>query len=773
MSIDVTKAWWFMGGNSTPLPLTSPIAMGMISPTELFSQWSVNSGTSYEAELYSDAGYTALVSSYAGTLTYKLWTGLTVNTTYYLRVRSVHSGGNSNWVTTSAVTMTFTPMLWLENTAFFKNEDNEYGTTNNTGNAGQVTKVKDRISGNTITPSSNGAPDFNFDSLTHTALSTNNIAWTLLNSLTLAGDFQVTFEVLYKSLPSNHYLFADAAGTTYIRFSSTSMQIKPTSGGPFTISYGLTLVINRNYKFTVYRTGTTFYCSINEAAPTSVAGNSNNFTTITTMFAQSGGGLPMNAIIKRLVISSANLSSPQLREVFDFLKMPDYVPSATVVPTLSGLTWSALPADKYIVDSTFNNSPMGAGFRQRIHSLGKYAILHFHKNPATGPTNSQSRLKVLDRTLNLISNDIDVSDVYLTGGAIDTDVHNNGSSFIHDNRLKLVKLSYHYDFPNSTLKLIESGPNFDLTVFKERIIANNIPRLTASGTQYPQVDTFGSRIAIVVHEPYALWGTNQSTVLYVSTDNGNSWVKKIIAIFPYASPNDWFYPILVSRNDGTLSIVFNMLHNLATDQYFGLAIANSTDNGDTWTSPDGTFSQTVANYNPLTGVILLAAGNKCVIADATATSGDVKCGHALFYPSTGEIHGICGNVADNTGLDFFYIRSGVITKKAVTPSVISAQGVITTWIASDGDNIPVVIKRGASTYDLYCHADNSTKWTVVRLRTVDDGDTWTFEETISTSNTLKHQRLMYQYPMYGESYQTIVATRVNADSTGSPFVMSI
>jgi hypothetical protein len=719
--------------------------------------WENVDADSYTLERATDSDFTVgLTTIYTGTATTYQDTSLASGTTYYYRVKGSKAGfEDSGYGTDSAQTISFTPLAWWEMTGLQYNTTNTYGKLTNN----EVDNVY------SILPTT--GIDINFDTtkggvvLTDSDKSTmsfgnNNNAYALSSLLTLSGDFTIAMTMRIAN-PVNHYLFCRTSDTgQYIRFSSiSSIQFRP-GAGPYGVSFPSAPVANRWFNCVMKRVGTTFYVSSDGGQNyNSVAGASNAFN-FDIIFAQTlAEGLVMNITLKRMMVVASDLTATQLGEFFNYEVRPSETQTAepTSINTLQ--TYVDLTDSNYIIDNSINAAGTAGSYRTRVLTFAdkSFAVLHKINNTTHY---LEDCIFVFDHTTGRVSPRLDLGVPFN-----DTDVHNNGSIVRWKNRIYHLEESSHYTVGNTqNLVIKKSLDNFNLSKpFNLQPNSKGVPFVTAVRTQYHQFLTLNNKIYCICQE----WNGSsaQWVSILISSDGGNSWDK--YRILNSATSGDFAYPqLLYSENKLR---VFVGIYDSGV-RYLHQIYLESTD-GITWTNLSGGFSQNVSNNNPIALTTALS-NNFRVGLDATALAGNVKIGHA-FQDSGGEVWCIQGD-GNDTGLNLVRGTSGgSFTSQALDFGVHS---IITTWLSSDGDNLPFAIKTATDSFDIYVHRTNGGNWEIVKFTTTDGGVTCTFDSIISNDNTNKHWRMFPSKNAMFANYIALFAIR-SQTTYGDVFIKDI
>ncbi len=749
--------WWWLGDGSGGVSISTPeIFANNIYTDKMDLQWS-SGADSYVVERATDSGFTTgLTTIYTGSLDEYQDTGLSTGTTYYYRVTATVSGTDSAPGTTSAKTISFSPVAWWEMTGMDYGITNAYGKTT-LSNVDNIYSIVNESGIDLNFNVNKGGAVFNDNGNAYSGFTNSNYHYQLSSLMTLSGDFTIAARMKFNSTaPVNHYLFSYTSSAFFwIRFSNISTVQIRISSGPYSCTLPTAPTVNNWFDLVIKRVGTNLFVSSDGGANFSSAVSAVNtaFTLDTAFAADTSNGLVMNGTFKRIVIAAKELNSTELGEVFNFDKSSDLTDSSLIASIDTKQTFSDLSSG-YLSDNTINAAGTSGSYRTRVLTLRDKSFVLLHKINNT-TYYLEDRLYVFDHATGKISTPVD-----LGVPENNTDVHNNGSIINYNNALLHFESNKHYD-QGETQKLIfkKSWQNFDLSLpFTQINIGKGLPVLIADSAQYHQMLKIGNTLYIIYQEfngSYAQWVS-----ILISTDGGKSFDK--YRVIDSAGASEFVYPQLL-YSENKLRIFVGWI--AAAGRYRHQTYFESSD-GLTWTNLSGSFSQTITANNPINRTNALA--NARVGVDATALAGNVKIGHA-FQDSGGEVFCIQGD-GNDTGLNLVRGSSGgSFTSQALNFGVHS---IVSTWLASDGDNLPFAVKTGTDAFDIFVHRTNSGNWEIVKFTTTDGGVNCTFDSVISGDATKKHWRMYPAKNLMFADHKLLVAIR-NQTTYGDPFFVEI
>jgi len=756
--------WWFMGGAATAYSDNGFLYASGRSTTEIFLFFLGVGADSYVIERATDSGFTANLTDlssegYNGTdLTY-LDTGLTIDTTYYYRVKAVKSGyTDSAWVTASAQTISVSPSFWYEGTGLAESTTNAYG------------KLTNNLLDNLYSIVNTSGPSLDFDTtkgagnpadneIAYYGFSNGNLDYWFSSTVSYAGDFTLAFRFKFLGTPVNHYLASNSGDATrWIRFQSlTAIQFR-FGGGILSATFPTALVVGKWADVVIKRSGTTLFVSsdggLNFSAGTASSGGTFSFET--AFASDRASGNVMNGTFKRWAGWGSVLTQAQLDQFWNYEKQSTATEDAldALIPTY-GLTYSDFTS--YVVNNTLSSTATAGSYRTRVIVGRDKAFILLHRiSDATYYT--QDLIYVYDFTTNKIS------DPVLLGIPVNnTDVHNNGSIVRWGNRIMHGEISVHYDQSISTKLLLKtSGNHFNFNEITTLSLGNGVVNGTLGKSQYEQFLVYNNIIYCVFQEwngTYAQWVS-----LGISYDGGVSWEK--YRIVDSAGASEFVYPTLVFSETklrvfiGWIAASNRYKHQTYLETEFATPYL--------WKNLAGSFSQDVRFNNPINRTNSLASCR--VGVDASALAGNVKVGHPYQEVSGGEVWAIQGDGID-TALNLIRGTSGgSFTSQLLNFGIYS---IITTWLSSDGDNLPFAVKTGADSFDIYVHVTNGGNWQIAKFTTTDGGLTpLAFDSTISQDDTKKHWRMYPAKNLMFESNKIVTAMR-NQTTYGDLFVSEI
>ena len=724
--------------------------------------WEDVGATNYVVERSTDAGFAGATQIYSGPNKNFSDTGLTPNTTYFYRVKSQRTGQtDSPWTTGSRKTFVTDPVYGVG--LFGLNNPNDNAYANTTGANIDVIKNLFGAANDATLAGGTLAVIEPLPSGYAMELNNSNGFYGLASNVVLSGDFTICWTMRRRGTINNNTIIGGSA-TAYV------MQLTATSTRCFlnTVFYDFThasIPADSDLNFMVFRRqGTTLSFWLNgvKAADQTCVTSS---LTLNRLFASPTGTFIFGHNLQSLFVFNSALTEAQFNEYRDYLKEASYTPTTTTDVYLNDLTWSDLTGtgNRYLVDSTLQSASMGSINRVRAWRLNnRYnAFLVHKKNDTTFWL--EDAVFYYDKQTNRVSNRIDLG-VPLNN----TDVHNNGSIFVYDNRLFHIEQNTHYNAAGADFEktIIKTSGNRFYPAFVNVPTLKGIDAIRGSDLQYHLINVINGVIYIVAQEYRSVtYSTPTRLVLLWSTDRGVSFNWTVIADTLTA---DEFLYGNICWDAGTNKIrlfMMNIANSLVRYRYLFYAECDVIADGPrVWKNIQGTFTKTTSERAGITYAELQA---NYQILNYTATTGQAKAGFGVYSTATGKVYAIAGN-SNLTGLLLLIGDSTGWTSRALDPL---GRTLVNTWTGFDGDNVPIVYEKGGGVLGVICHEDNGGNWTIVEYETADEGLNWTFVTTHSTDSTKKHNRLT---PDFNRSLTdfTIYANRVDG-TTGDVFIKKL
>lgn len=743
--------------NFTAIPLTT---------TSARLQWIKDGADSYKKyvdDVLED-------ESSDGTESYFDVTGLTINTEYTFKLVGVHDGVDSEPVEVVCSTIKFMPELWVEPTGAIYNTDNQYGNVTSVSSR-FASPLKSIINTSRTISFSSAAPTLTGLNERTVGVNMNvnaNTTYALSSDISLDGVFCIHFKGVLLQVANNLGIIGKNADGTYnyIRLSGSgaSLQMRTDGGASIkTITLSRTLVVGENVEIRIRRDASNVvYCKINDDSETSVTA-----VTGTFIFNEPFGwnnSFALNAVIERFVITKQAQDDEYDNQVWNYLKQPDYASAAPVSSlALNGVTWSDLPADGEIVDAALADEGLGGQNYNRLIQFGpngRYCIVGSSK-PADITDKQEDCFFVIDCMLGKYSQRFDLAEIL----PVDYDDGHNVVSYAEDdNKLLIIYYPEHWeDAPGlkNGIRIMVSGPNFDLTTWTARDHSNLIGSSLGTCGQYPQMTKIGNKRFIKYTSQTGPSFQQDSVSILRATDFWNGFHEKLVAMATGAN-GKWVYSYLMDSNStGKLGVIANL--DLATpDRFYASALILSDDDGVTWRNAANTLSRNVKSTGPITEAQALA---NCLLSDdESATSEDVACLSA-FFNSDGSAYGLLMN--DTGGLEVWTMDTdGVIDRHSVTLDVSAWTkphgGPDGASAASNGKNNPFVVFDG-TTYTVFFHGIHDTNKWDVRYVTSTDLTNWSASVKISQDDTLSYYRMNVPNNVMGSQYGAMACNKSNGN----------
>jgi len=758
---------------------TPDLYLTNLSNTAITAYWSPGAD-SYEADIATDAAFTSIVGSYSGGASTTTFSGLTIDTLYYFRVRAFKSGyQTSNYKTQSGRTFSFTP------NAFYLPAGLQFGSNNEYGQAASSSWNIDFLKSivNTGGPQLNrnvGAPYGIMRQSTfypYQSFLGGNGYYDAASDWTLSGNFYIAWEMACPPGGGNRFVFSRVGGNDNVFFLSglTACNVN-LNGTNYTVFFTAPLVAGTIYKFVLRRIGSDMSISI-DGGLTFSGSSSTPGTTITVstanfilnrMFASGVGGNIINVEFFRLLFySGGSLTQAQLDDVFEYI-IPDYL--ASFAPdsnstNVKGLTYSNLTDGRWSdLTSAADNSDSFS--RQTSWVIGDKAVIASSKI-SSAPDYSQSSLRAFNILTGQGSNVVNLDVLQ----PIDN-VHNIGSLYPWNDRLYHFQHDNHYGNPTTTLRTRATWKGFNFVGIQDIPNAKGVSKYVMTNGQYTQITNIGNTLYAIVQEYIT---TFPRRLVLLTGRDFSYWDTKWNVVDFAAAPN-WPYNYVVyngTRNELHLFIVH---YDSAAVKYRYLTHVMSTDGGTTWRNIDNSFSKNVRTAGALT---IAELTTNCLVFSANALAENAAFGNALITAS-GEIYGTVSNglgtawqmFIGQVGSAGWTLRTiGTGGKTIITNTTPSAVG---SAVSGFNRSYPVIWKNSSNNYSVAACEVNGGNWRLIELNTIDAGLNWTYIQDLTpTSDTEQYVSPQVCRNYEFASYGVLTATRAITSTTGNRFVKRI
>ena len=540
--------------------------------------------------------------------------------------------------------------------------------------------------------------------------------------LALTGDF--TFIAICKHSDSivTERMIRNNANNEYILTSHTANQLVA-SGQTATVTYPLSQSIeNAPFNMVCKRLGSNYQASIdggqNYSAPVACFNGTITFQKLVPI---------KDFIFTRYVIADRDLSQSEIDQIIDYTKNNDvplvsYVaPTANSLPGHAAVVGNEIPFTDY---AFFGNN--NVKFQTTV-TLGNFSYWITQGSIANNRRDYINEYNHTDNTWAAALLGVD---------GLDPDEHLISSLIWHNNRLIAVSCNRHYDqqISNAEKPYLIWAPStgYDMTTFARQPLYKGInrPELAHLRTNYYRFNIFANG---TIYQCFQTWystsGYIASSNLSITKDAGNYF--EYVNIFDgLSSPDDeWIYPALCYGEGVDKLDYFWSVFDPTAGRYTYLCYGHSpggNDPGYYWENAGNSFNKNVRSRNYLTKADIKANN---VLIDASAGSGNANM-IDLHYDENNDVYFICGD--GNGGWSFGRGNNTGFTIQALT---VAGQTLIDSVMSNSG----VVLKTGTNQYDAYLtEQGDGTNWTVIQVRTTDNGTSWSFVAKVSQDDANKH-----------------------------------
>jgi len=749
------------GGGAVSLP-TPTILTANIFDDQINLYWDDLDADNYIVERSTNFDYSGATQIYTGTSTNYQDTGLTSGVTYYYRVKASFTGySDSDWGATSARTISFVPAFWYEPSGLEYNKDNDYGVTSNSN----ITTVKS-IMGSPNNGTGVGSPSF--------VLSAGNYGYgypyfsingsiyiNLASEISIAGDFTIVFQIRTNAISTNRVVVGhQTLATHYLRWNNSTSFIFSLNGVITSVALSAAISVDKIHTIVLQRTAG--ICRVSQDGGSTWNSNvtaNNNTLLISRLFSNSSGGNNLTYDTYRLVLAQSALSQTQIDEVANYLKKPDYTPTASSNPTTlalpTGVNWNAFSGG-YLVNSSLDDVATGSFIRERVIVKGDFAyICVSYKNEA--PTYMQDVLYVWDMANNLITDPILFPIL-----ANNTDVHNNGGILDFDGRIYQSE-QLHYSgvlaSANNNITFNKFAKGYKVFTGYTTIPLTQGYAKTGDLCNYQQFNSYNNKLFMFAQGWNGV-GYAERTEVFISTDNLNYFERHVIA--KTGATTNWFYHYVPQNGTNAKSVIFlNFLDTAPAIDDYPYVFALVTTDGYTYSNIANTFSKDIRNNNSITIAELIA---NCAFTTAGADK-DALVTSAITL-TNGDVVGIATDGSD-TGFDFFRISGTVTTKKTIDTT---GRTILEKFVVASADMTFAIWQVSTNEFHVILYGVNGGNWTLEEFKTTDNGDTWSFVQVVNTDTTKKHQRVTINKGSPYDSSVVIAATRSESSTEGSLFI---
>ena len=758
--VDNKKKFWLLsGGAAQALSAPSFLQVNGWSESRVDALVMEKFGQDYnQFEISDDSGFSNIIEA-TGDITnnYYSFTGLDEETTYYVRGRAKFGSVYTDWIEQSCYTLS-TPLHAYDFRGIGYDETNEYGKTGSPNYGHQVAEVYSyRGTANTLTP--NGAigvikgnkPILGFNNVLSAFTTFDNVQYYKPASPIDLGalPFTILWEVQNNNLPNSifkTFMTNSSDANTHFRFTRSSLLCRFVvgTGGNYMQSWPSTLDDDALLRIIITRT-------VSGSTATVTIGVMNlDDDSIAWGAGTTHADLKNNAVFDRLFVNESlngssilnfytkELSEEQIKREFKRAEQPSYTFKAndtSLMPT--GVTWGDLDANDYYVDDLVYGATGGSSW-VGVHTLGNQSAVRLALKDAL----ITDFIKIFNHSNGKVSSNVILDTI---PGQV-YEPHNIGSLFPCGNTWVHLEMDNHY---GANILITRFGDNFNMTEGTLMPSGNWIPSYRGRRLQYLQgVKTPNSVIVLgqEFHESgYAAWLT-----VLIFKDNFN-YCKKV-RVIEVPSGTYWFYPRLVYREDGTISILAQYLSIAVPQRYINSFLILSDDDFLTVRNIGNTWTKTMYGTPPVSAT---EATTNCLVGSDGTSKSYSRLVTSMFYdPDTSKHYGVETN-GDKTGLNFL-IEDGAGGWTITAIDVLSEPIEFGYTIVDDvghGQNSPMMVRTGASSYDLYALSLVSGTYPnkiykVVRFRTSDSWATTDSVIDMTDDDSNLHDRLAISHNLH-------------------------
>lgn len=761
-------------GNQPAAWITPALWAYAISPDSVYLEWTDEAADSYvlQRATASDFSDAATIATTADTA-YRDG-GLSAWATYYYRVKALKSGSFDSQYATGQATALFQPVGWWEASMLpftagaGATGTNKYGTIGYTG-----TNDAD-----TIRCVFGAAGDFVKVTSFDATLGGSRDWPSYIVGVAEGADAHANPNAALIAPPGQDFTLAWKVHLGDRGISSAGASILASSGGSTVVEIRPTLVIFRDTANAAIvnvtlgssaipdRASTTYYPLVDfviqrEADTMRVSTDggetwyANNDTDVSTAVFRFGS---LKGRYVRIMYDTVLAPSAQLSAFFDFERTEEQAEDISAGNnTWNGLTWSAWSGG-YMVDTSLSWNPTASIIRKNVWAFGDYTAINLNEIFAS-PWYSDDKVYVIDHVNSQISGEWRVASPNKI-----VDVHHNGTLFPYNTQLYHIEHDVHYDKGGSsccpvdsvgrrTLVVTTTGKDYNFAG-QRRVRQQKQATALWYNLQYHQLWAIDSNAVIMAAQRWD--GDNANSIeVGITRDNFASWEKNELC---ENDNTDWYYLNSIYSEDDTARLIVENYDIDNGNKYSAIYFLKTAD-GYNWQNLDGSFSQDIRRHNTIPKDTLHA-----YFRIDTATTGDIRAAQFFYDDGAGEIYGIIGT-GQNDSLQLAYTSGNAWVFKTIDPGD-------STLIVDVGqpDFSAAAVKRSVNTYDVYLHGDNggSGDWNVLRYRTTDKGDTWAFQEKISTDDASKHKRIQITHNAeYANNIILTAARQVSASNAGN------
>lgn len=396
----------------------------------------------------------------------------------------------------------------------------------------------------------------------------------------------------------------------------------------------------------------------------------------------------------------------------------------------------------YLTDERGN--PFGLGnyqyYSQLLNIKDKTVILWSQRDG--DPWNDETMILVYDHFTNKLSNSFGIGEI----NPPNSDIHLMGTLFVN---------------PTGDIFTVEENPHNSIFYIKKAIgfDIQNFSTISTTGIQaaYAHIHKIGSRYFNFYRQ------NNTQNRISFSDNDMVTWVDNKVT----NSENvDWFYPMTPDSNDGIMHMFINRRVGGLGSLSFPILYYLKTSDGLNVSNLGGTFSKNITGDNNITDAELEANYKVDQLGDGSDNGEVIRAPGGVVVG--GEVYTVGGKLSG--GWQFIYSNNGSWVKKDID---FGAHYIYDPLNGDEVQNNSVLLRYiSVNTFDLYIFGRVATYSQMLRFRTIDLGDNWTYKEQL-TSGNFHHRQLQFTGNHTDLGYTVVACIRVTDSNYSDLFIQKI